>query len=319
MQIAKSKILEKRQNYRDISDLKSGIEVIDSVFNDYIGNERQATKLWTGCEWAEGPVFLEKNNCVLLSDVPNNRILQYNIKSKITTIFREPSNFSNGNTVDLEGNLITCEHQTNRITRTDDKNKIITLVDNYKGKKLNSPNDVVVKSDGTIWFTDPPYGILSDREGNKRESELNGNYVFKLDPNTKELKIVFDQCDKPNGLAFSPDEKILYVADSGEPENILAIEVNENGTILSNPREFGKVSPGIADGFRIDSLGNIWTSAWDGVHCFSQSGNLLGKIFIPEQRTANLVFGDLNYKTLYIAGDTSLYSIKLNIKGYINK
>ena len=318
MQLANSKIFNNRNIYRDKSEVKSGIEIVDPIFKDFITSQQEPKKLWTGCEWAEGPVFIEKENCILWSDVPNNRMLKYDIDSNNTFIYREPSNYSNGNTTDLEGNLITCEHQTHRITRTNEKNEVTILVDNYQGKRLNSPNDVVVKSDGTIWFTDPPYGILSEREGNKRESDLEGNFVFRFDPKSKIIEIAFDLCDRPNGLAFSPDESILYIADSGEPENIVAANLDIEGSKIISSKIFTEVKPGIADGFRLDTLGNIWTSAWDGIHCYSSEANLLGKIFIPEQRTANLTFAEKDLSTMYIAGDTSLYSIKLNVNGCRN-
>jgi gluconolactonase len=211
--------------------------------------------------------------------------------------------------------MVTCEHQTHRITRTEPDGKVTVLVDSYKGKKLNSPNDAVVKRDGTIWFTDPPYGILSNREGTQRASELAGNFVFRFDPASKQLDIATDALDRPNGIAFSPDEKVLYVADSGAPRHMVAFNVGADGKTLSNRRVFAEVSPGIADGFRCDVRGNVWTSAHDGIQCFTPQGKLIGKILVPEQRTANCCWGDTDWKRLYIAGDTSLYSVRLNIEG----
>jgi gluconolactonase len=172
-----------------------------------------------------------------------------------------------------------------------------------------------VKSDGTIWFTDPPYGILSNREGNQRDSELEGNYTYRFDPKSKEFSIVDDVADRPNGLAFSPDETMLYLADTGEPKDITVFDVTRDATALSNRRLFAKVRPGAADGLRVDERGNIWTSAMDGVQCYSPSGSLLGKILIPEQATANLVFGDKDGKRIYICGDTSLYSVRVKVAG----
>ena len=314
---AKSRTFDNRVEYRKQSEIQSGIEVIDNSFKDYLGSSVKANLLWSGTEWSEGPAYIPNYNAVIWSDVPNDRMLKYDLETGLTTTFREPSNYSNGNTIDLEGRLITCEHLTNRVTRTEPDNSITILTDNYLGKRLNSPNDVVVKSDGSIWFTDPPYGITTDREGTKRKSDLEGNFIYRIDPIDKKLEIVFDGCDKPNGLAFSVDENTLYVSDTGEPQNIIAIDVGSNGKTLNNSKQFVQVRPGIADGFRLDVLGNIWTSAWDGVHCYSPSGNLIGKILIPEQRTANLVFGGQDYKCLYIAADTSLYSIQLNIEGAI--
>ena len=189
------------------------------------------------------------------------------------------------------------------------------LADRYQGKRLNSPNDLVVKSDGTIWFTDPPYGILSNREGTARESEIGANHVYKFDPATNKLTIASDKFDRPNGICFSPDESILYVADTGEARMMYACDVSADGKTISAPREFFAVRPGASDGFRIDVHGNIWTSAMDGIHCITPAGKLIGKVLVPEQRVANCCWGGPNWDRLYIAGDTSLYSIQLAVKG----
>jgi len=209
---------------------------------------------------------------------------------------------------------VSCEHGNRRISRTEPDGSVVTLVDRYDGNRLNSPNDLVVKSDGTIWFTDPPYGILSDHEGHKAESELGANYVFRFDPETGELRIVGDDFDRPNGLCFSPDESILYVADSGEPRHIRAFDVVD-GEHISNGRIFAVVSPGIPDGFRVDTKGNLFTSAWDGIQVYSPEGELLGKVLVPEERTANCSFGGPDKSRLFITADRSLYSIKLNVTG----
>ena len=249
------------------------------------------------------------------SDVPNNRMLKFDPATGHTRIFREPSHYSNGNTVDAEGRLVTCEHSRHAISRLEHDGTHHVLVDSFEGKKLNSPNDLCIKSDGSIWFTDPPYGILSGREGNARESELDGNYVYRLEPETGNITIVVDQLDRPNGIAFSPDESILYVADTGGPRNVAAFDVADDGESVENMRIFAVVRPGIADGFRCDEFGNVWTSAHDGVHCYTPEGELIGKILVPEQRTANCTFGDADRKTLYICGDVSLYSVRLNVAG----
>ena len=213
----------------------------------------------------------------------------------------------------MDGDLVSCEHRTNRITLTNSDNEIVELTSRYDGKRLNSPNDLVIKNDGTIWFTDPPYGIISEREGNQRDSEIGGNYTYIYEPNSNKTSIVDKTCDRPNGLAFSHDETKLYIADSGKPGTISIFDVSNNK--LSNKKLFVKVRPGIPDGFRVDINENIWTSAKDGVHCYDASGKLLGKILIPEQATANLVFGDNEGKTLYICGDTSLYKIRTKVQG----
>ena len=299
-------------------ELREGIEVIDDRFLDLIDADARIEKHYTGCEWAEGPVYFPEGDYVLWSDIPNNRMLKYDAGSGNTTVFREPSNFTNGHYRDRQGRLVSCEHSANRISRTEVDGAVVTLVDKWQGNRLNSPNDLVVKSDGTIWFTDPPYGILSDREGNQRDSELDGNYTYRLDPESPEkdaLSIVDDTGDRPNGLAFSPDEKLFYLADTGEPRNINVFDVSDDGKTLSNKRLFAEVRPGAPDGFRVDEPGNIWTSARDGVQCYSPGGELLGKILIPEQATANLVFGGRDGRRIYICGDTSLYSVRVKVAG----
>ena len=296
-------------------DLLQGIEVIDDLFLELIDRDTEIQKHWTGCEWAEGPVYFPEGDYVLWSDVPNNRILKFHAHSGVTTVFREPCNNTNGHFRDQQGQLVSCEHAANRISRTAPDGSVTGLVDNWEGKRLNSPNDLVVKSDGTIWFTDPPYGILSNREGNQRESELEGNFTYRFDPKSKELSVVDNVADRPNGLAFSPDETMLYLADTGEPKDITVFNVSKDSATLSNRRLFAKVRPGAADGLRVDERGNIWTSARDGVQCYSPNGSLLGKILIPEQATANLVFGDKDGKRIYICGDTSLYSVRVKVAG----
>lgn len=295
--------------------LQSGIEVIEERFRDLVSDVSEVRRHWKGAEWSEGAAYLPRQNVVVWSDIPNNRMLQFNPDTNETTVFREPSNFTNGNTIDREGRLVTATHLTHCVSRTEHDGTVTVLVDRYEGKRLNSPNDVVVKSDGTIWFTDPPYGILSNREGEQRDSELEGNHVYRLDPNTGDLSIVADSMDRPNGLAFSPGESKLYVSDTGTPGNLSVFDVENCGTRISNQREFVKLSPGVSDGFRCDVHGNVWTSAGDGIQCFSPEGELLGKIHVPELRCANCCFGGPDRKTLYIAGDTSLYSIDLAVAG----
>lgn len=315
--LAKSKIWE---NHRDETSNEvlekrkvNPVEIHDDKFLQLIDHNSELVNLWKGCEWAEGPVYFPEGNLVIWSDIPNNRMLRYEIDKQQTFIHREPSNNSNGNYRNIDGNLVSCEHRTNRITLTDSENQIIEITSKYNGKRLNSPNDLVIKNDKTIWFTDPPYGIISEREGNQRKSEIGGNYTYIYEPNSNKTSIVDKTCDRPNGLAFSDDETKLYIADSGEPGTISLFDVNDNK--LSNKRLFATVRPGIPDGFRVDINDNIWTSAKDGVHCYDYSGKLLGKILVPEQATANLVFGDKDGKTLYICGDTSLYKIRTKVQG----
>jgi gluconolactonase len=271
-----------------------------------------------GCRWAEGPCWFEDGGYLIWSDIPNNRMLRW-IPGAGVSVFRSPSNYVNGNTRDHEGRLISCSHGGRNVVRTEADGTLTVLADQYDGKRLNSPNDVVVKSDGTIWFTDPPYGILSDYEGYASEQEQAGCFVYCLDPATGKLKVVADDFDKPNGLAFSPDEAILYVSDTGgshgvdRPHHIRSFDVGAGNT-LSNPQVFAQVSPGLPDGFRLDTDGNIWTSAWDGVHCINSAGALLGKIFIPE-KVSNVTFGGPRRNRLFITATSRVFVLYVGISG----
>lgn len=312
---AEPKTFPNHRNSTPAEELREGIQVIDDRFLELIDPRAAIEKHYTGCEWAEGPVYFPEGDYVLWSDIPNNRILKYSAETGDTTVFREPCNNTNGHFRDQQGRLISCEHSANRISRTEADGTVVALVDNWEGKRLNSPNDLVVKSDGSIWFTDPPYGILSDREGNQRESELEGNFTYRLDPESGDISIVDKVGDRPNGLAFSPDETLFYLADTGDPRSITVFDVNDDGKSLSNRRLFAEVRPGASDGFRVDELGNVWTSARDGVQCYTPAGELIGKVLIPEQATANLVFGGKDGKRIYICGDTSLYSVEVKVAG----
>ena len=312
---AEPKIFPTHESTKPRDELRDGFEIFDPRFANLIPENPRLVHHWRGTEWSEGVVFHPGQNVVIWSDIPNNRMLQFDPIGRDTTIFREPSNFTNGNTVDLEGRLVSAQHLTHCIARTERDGTVTTLVDRYRGKRLNSPNDLVVKSDGTIWFTDPPYGILSNREGEPRDSEMGGCFVFRYDPVTDELEIVVDSLDRPNGLAFAPEEDLLYVSDTGAMRKIMTFEVGSDRVTLGEEREFAVVRPGVADGFRCDVAGNIWTSAGDGIQCYTPQGELIGKILIPEQRVANCCFGGREFTTLYIAADTSLYSVQLAISG----
>ncbi|EWY40062.1 gluconolactonase [Skermanella stibiiresistens SB22] len=290
-----------------------------------MGNVR-LERLHTGMRWAEGPVWFGDGNYLLWSDIPNNRMMRWVSgapEGGAVSVYRDPSNNSNGNTRDRQGRLVTCEHGARRVTRTEFDGTITVLADSHKGRRLNSPNDVVVKSDGSIWFTDPPYGILTDYEGHKAEMEQDGCHVYRIDPDTGALTVVADDFDKPNGIAFSPDEHILYVADTGAshtpdgPHHIRAFDVSTSGTLsggLSGGRIFATISPGLADGFRLDTDGNVWTSAGDGVHCYSSNGDLIGKVLVPEV-VSNVAFGGPKRNRLFITGTTSLYSVYVGANG----
>lgn len=288
-------------------------EIIEDEFRALILRNAFLIKIAGGCMWTEGPVYFRDSNTFLWSDIPNNRIMRWADGAGVS-VFRHDSNYSNGNTRDRQGRLVTCEHGSRRVTRTELDGRITVLADNYKGSRLNSPNDVVVKSDGSVWFTDPPYGILTDYQGHKADSELDGCYVFRCDPDTGDIAIVAEDFVKPNGLAFSPNESILYVSDSGishdpvgGPHHIRAFDV-KNDKKLTNGRLFAEISPGLSDGFRLDTEGNIWTSSHDGVQCYSPIGKLLGKILTPE-RVSNLTFGGPKRNRLFITATTSIYTI----------
>ncbi|MGN6583273.1 MAG: SMP-30/gluconolactonase/LRE family protein [Rhizobiaceae bacterium] len=294
-------------------------EVYDPRFRRLHIATARLDKLYSDCRWAEGPAYFPAGRYLVWSDNPNNRMLRYDECSGQVSVFRNPSNYSNGNTVDRSGRLVSCEHGGRRVSRTEFDGRVITLADSYGGKRLNSPNDVVVKSDGSIWFTDPSYGIDSDYEGHKAQSEQKANRVYRVDPQSGTVTIVADDFVQPNGLAFSPDEKILYIVDTGRthrddaPAHMRKFAVSDDGK-LSGGEVFADCTAGLFDGFRLDTAGRIWTSAADGVHCYDPDGTLIGKIRVPEI-VANVCFGGEKRNYLYICGTTSLYGIRLPVNG----
>jgi gluconolactonase len=299
----------------------STFQQFDPRFRDLHVPSAHLERLVTGCRWTEGPVWFNDLNCLLFSDIPNERILRWSpdsIDGDGATIFRKPSNFANGHTRDREGRLVSCEHGTRRVTRTEADGTITVLADSYQGKRLNSPNDVIVKSDGSIWFTDPTYGIMSDYEGYSAAPEQAARHVFRIDPETGTLAAVADDFRQPNGLCFSPDESLLYIADSAAshdpnlPRHIRVFDVD--GARLRNGRVFCDLDAGIPDGIRTDIFGNLWSSAGDGVHCFAPDGTLIGKVLVPEV-VSNLCFGGPRRNQLFITGTTSLYRIYLATTG----
>jgi gluconolactonase len=279
----------------------------------------------TGFRWAEGPAYFRAGRYLLFSDIPNNRIMRLLEDDNHLSVFRSPSFNSNGNTVDLEGRLLTCEHSGRRVTRTEHDGTITIIADSYNGKRLNSPNDAVVASNGSIWFTDPTYGIKGNYEGLRVEPEQAKHNVYRVDGKTANVAVVVDDFVQPNGLAFSPDEKRLYVVDTGltdgGPSHIRVFDVDIDGGKVSNGKVFADgFAPGFSDGVRCDVEGNVWCSmGWgdpkeDGVRCYSPQGELLGKIHIPET-VANLTFGGLQRNRLYICGSTSLYACYVDTQG----
>lgn len=298
--------------------VQSPYQIIDPRFAKLVNGNARLDQLYTGCKWAEGPAWFGGGRYLVWSDIPNNRQMRYDETDDSVSVFRAPSDNSNGNTVDRQGRQVTCEHGARRVTRTEHDGTVTVIADRFEGKRLNSPNDVVVKSDGSIWFTDPTYGIDSDYEGNKAESEIGRSNVYRVDPATSEVTAVVTDMVKPNGLAFSRDEKLLYIADTGRthgPENPKHIRVFDvRGDRLSGGSVFAECTSGLFDGFRLDVDGRIWTSAHDGVHCYDPDGTLIGKILVPEV-VANVCFGGIKRNRLYICATTSLYAIYVMTNG----
>jgi gluconolactonase len=294
-------------------------EVVEPRFHACFNRTAHVDRLWTGGRWTEGPAYFGGGRYLVFSDIPNNRMMRFDECSGAISVFRQPSEYANGNTVDRQGRLVTCEHGGRRVVRTEHDGRTTVIADNYRGKRLNSPNDVIVRSDGSIWFTDPPYGILSDYEGHKADSELESFNVFRVDGATGEMTIVADDFIRPNGIAFSLDEKRLFIVDSaggrdpGLPKHIRVFDVDDKGG-LSNGRQFADCTSGRFDGMRLDDAGRLWAAADDGVHCLDQNGMLIGRILIPEI-CSNVCFGGPKRNYLFICAATSLYGVLLPVNG----
>jgi len=275
--------------------------------------------LGAGYRWLEGPVWFADHDCLYVSDIPNDSILRWSEDGGVH-VFRRPSGFANGHARDRQGRLLGCSHRDRCVTRTELDGAVTVLASHYRGKRLNSPNDIVCRSDGSIWFSDPLYGISTDYEGGKQCSEL-PPALYRLEPATGDLSVVADDFEGPNGLAFSPDERFLYVAETGRQfdrkphQYIRRFSVEENGRLSAGER-FHKVEPGFADGLRVDEQGNVWSSAGDGVHCISPEGALLGKILAPSP-VSNLCFGGRNRSRLFLCASHELLAIYTNVRGCV--
>lgn len=291
----------------------TGFEVLDPRFGELFAPHIRVERLWTGARWSEGPAWFAAGRYLVWSDIPNNRMMRWDETDGSVSVFRSPSNNTNGNTVDPQGRLVSCEHLTRRVTRTEHDGSITVLADRFDGKRLNSPNDVVVRSDGSIWFSDPFYGIATDYEGEIQEQELDRCHVYRVDPDSGDVTQVTTDMVMPNGLALGPDERTLFIADTGAthtpggPAHIRRFDVTDSGA-LTGGEVFATSTSGLYDGFRVDTAGRVWTSALEGVHCYDPDGTLIGKIHIPEI-VGNVTFGGALRNRLFICGTSSLYSV----------
>ena len=295
------------------------IQILDPAFAKYRIAQASVERLATGMRWCEGPVYFGDARCLLWSDIPNDRILKWEEETGDISVFRKPSNNANGNTRDRQGRFVTCEHLGRRVTRTEYGGEVTVIAERYEGKPLNSPNDVVCKSDGSIWFTDPPFGLLGYYEGRVARPELPTN-VYRVDPATGALAVVAGDVNRPNGLAFSADESRLYIVEAGTTPRVIQAYDVVDGRRLANKRPFVDAGPGTPDGLRVDVDGNLWVG-WgmgeeglDGVSIFNPEGRLIGRIDLPE-RCANVCFGGRHRNRLFMCASTSLYSLFVNTQG----
>ncbi len=297
------------------------LKSLDPSFNRYVHFNAGVERLVTGMRWCEGPVYFGDARCLLWSDIPNNRIMRWDEETGRVSVYRKPSNNANGNCRDRQGRLLSCEHDTRRITRTEYDGSITVLMDRFEGKRLNSPNDITVKSDDTVWFSDPPIGLASNYQGTKATPELPAN-IYRLDPRTGQATVVAGDLIRPNGVIFSPDEKKLYIQDSGpNPRVIYAYDVVDNGMKVANRRVLITAEPGgTPDGFRCDMEGNLWcgwgmgSAELDGVKVFNSEGKPIGFVSLPE-RCANVCFGGPKRNRLFMAASHSIYSVYVNTQG----
>jgi gluconolactonase len=288
-------------------------EILDEAFAACVDTDARVERLWTGGIWTEGPAWRAGESCLVWSDIPNNRMLSWRLRDGTVETFRQSAAGSNGNTIDREGRLLTCEQFTRRVTRTEADGSVTVLADRYDGKRFNAPNDIVVKSDGSIWFTDPDYGSRSPHYEGKLE--LDGCHVYRIDPENGDLRQMTDDMVMPNGLAFSPDEQLLYAIDTGSthrpdgPCHIRVFDVGSDNTLIGG-EVFAVDEAKKFDGLRVDIEGRLWCGVSDGVRCYTPGGVAIGRVVLPE-RSANLTFGGPDYSRLFMCATTSLYSVQL--------
>ena len=300
--------------------LTASFETFDPRFRQLALPYIHVEKLYTGCRWAEGPAWFAAGRYLVWSDIPNDRVMRWDETDGSVSVFRQPALNSNGHTVDRQGRLVSCEHRGRCVSRTEHDGSRTVLASHFEGRRFNSPNDVIVKSDGSIWFSDPSYGIDSDYEGDAAPSEIGAQRVYRVDGMTGTISVVAADFVQPNGLAFSPDESLLYIVDTGAthkadgPHHVRRFRVGADGISLSGGEVFSVCPIGLYDGLRVDVHGNLWLSAGDGVHCHAPDGTLLGKILIPES-VSNLCFGGAKLNRMFICGTSSLYSVYLNTRG----
>ena len=310
--------LDRDWNNDVITYPEPAVEIIEESFRKYVIFNAGMERIFTGCRWAEGPVWFGDGGYLLFSDIPNNRILRWSEDTNNVSEYRIPSNNSNGNARDTQGRLTTCEHLTRRVTRTEHDGTISVIADSFRNFKLNAPNDVVSHSDGSVWFTDPGYGIMNDYEGDKSELEL-PTAVYRIHPSTGDVQVMATGLIGPNGLCFSPNFDKLYIADSGstDPRSIFVYDVTDNGTSLSRGRIFRETGSDSTDGIRCDIDGNLWASSQRGtnsISVYSPEAQLIGRIHLPEM-PSNLTFGGMKKNRLFITASQSVYSIYTGTKG----
>ncbi|HEX7303829.1 SMP-30/gluconolactonase/LRE family protein [Lentzea sp.] len=293
--------------------VKAEFLVLDDRFAGVNGDE-WIQRLHTGCRWTEGPAYFPAGRYLVFSDIPNDRVLRWDELTDVVGVFKEPAGFHNGHTVDRQGRLVSCEHGNRRVTRTEHDGSTTVLAETYRGKRFNSPNDVVESADGAIWFTDPSYGIDSDYEGHQAESEIGGCHVYRVDPADGSVTVVADDFCRPNGLAFSLDGSLLYIADTRQDPSHIRVFRVEDGRALAGGEVFATSDSGGFDGLRVDAAGRLWAAAHDGLHCFAPDGTRIGKLAVPEV-CSNLTFGGPRRNDLFITASSSVYTLRVNFSG----